>query len=186
VRAILESYSKEILDSASDQFLDLVVGVRLQIISARELVKLLPKAKRLGYQKTGIIEDEDGVHPIQEANEPTRLKPNGIENPKPRASIAGKRRSLSMASTQPPPQIVRTQPKSGETSLSRYTHTSMLPIPKGLLLPRKQMATAFGAYRCCGYAGLGINSCQDCWETGRKGVLKDQIRSAGRSSCCEV
>lgn len=58
VCAILESYGKEILESASDQFLDLAVGVRLQTISARELVKLLAKANRLGYQETDIVDDE--------------------------------------------------------------------------------------------------------------------------------
>jgi hypothetical protein len=49
VRTILESYGKEILESASEQFLNLAVEVRLQTISARELVKLLAKANRLGY-----------------------------------------------------------------------------------------------------------------------------------------
>jgi hypothetical protein len=34
--SILESYGKEILESASEQFLDLAVEVRLQTISARE------------------------------------------------------------------------------------------------------------------------------------------------------
>jgi hypothetical protein len=49
VRAILESYGKEILESASEQFLDLAIEVRLQIIGASELVKLLAKANRLGH-----------------------------------------------------------------------------------------------------------------------------------------
>ena len=100
--AILESYGKEILESASDQFLDLAVRVRLQTISARELVKLLAEAKRLGYQETDIIDDEDGACPVQEANAGSPSKPNGIETPKPRAAIASQRRPLSTASTQPP------------------------------------------------------------------------------------
>jgi hypothetical protein len=103
VRSILNAYSKEILKSASDQFLNLAVRVRLQTISARELVKLLAKAKRLGYQKTDIIDDEDGVRPVQKANTGSPSKPNGIETPKPWATVADQRRPLSTASTQPPP-----------------------------------------------------------------------------------
>jgi hypothetical protein len=103
VRAILESYSKEILESASDQFLDLAIGVRLQTISARGLVKLFAKEKRLRYQATDIIDNEDGVRPTQEANAGSPSKPNGIETPKPQATIAGQRCPLSTASTQPPP-----------------------------------------------------------------------------------
>jgi hypothetical protein len=99
VRAILESYGKEILESASDQFLDLAIGVRLQTISARELVKLLAKAKRLGYQETDIIDDEDGVRYVQEANAGSPSEPNGIETPKPRATITGQRLPPSTAST---------------------------------------------------------------------------------------
>ena len=40
VRTILEAYGKEILESASEQFLDLALEMRLQTISARELGKL--------------------------------------------------------------------------------------------------------------------------------------------------
>ena len=66
-------------------------------------MKLLAKAKRLGYQEIDIIDDEDGVRPVQEANAGSPSKPNGIETPKPQATIAGQRRPLSTASTQPPP-----------------------------------------------------------------------------------
>ena len=58
VRAILESYGKEILESASDQFPDLAVEVRLRIIGARELVKLFAKAKKLRYEETDIDDDK--------------------------------------------------------------------------------------------------------------------------------
>jgi translation initiation factor 6 (eIF-6) len=59
VCVILESYSKEILESISEQFLDLAVEVRLQTISASQLVKLLAKVNRLGYQETDIDDDEN-------------------------------------------------------------------------------------------------------------------------------
>jgi hypothetical protein len=59
VRAILESYGREILESASDEFLDLAVGVRLQTIDARELVKLLAKAK--GLSAPQVLSTQDAV-----------------------------------------------------------------------------------------------------------------------------
>jgi hypothetical protein len=64
VRAILEAYSKEILESASEQFLDLALEVQLQTISARELVRLLAKANRLKYQETNTVDDENSAPPV--------------------------------------------------------------------------------------------------------------------------
>ena len=81
VRAILESYGKEIFESASEQFFDLAVEVRLQTISVRELVKLLAKANRLGYQETDIFEDENGSRPVQGGNANSRSKPDAIGTP---------------------------------------------------------------------------------------------------------
>jgi hypothetical protein len=71
------------------------------------------------------------------------------------------------------PQIVGTQLKPGETTLSRRTHTSMLPIRKGLLLPRKQVATAFGAYSVLWVYRIGCQQLLGLLGTRRKGVLKD-------------
>jgi hypothetical protein len=105
VRAILESYGKEILESASEQFLDLAVEVRLQTIGASELVKLLAKANRLGYQETDIVDDENGARPVQGGNANSRSKPGAIGTAigtaKPPAAIAGQRRPRSIAPSQP-------------------------------------------------------------------------------------
>jgi hypothetical protein len=101
VRAILESYGKEILESASEQFLDLAVEVRLQTISARELVKLLAKANRLGYQETDITDDENGARLVQGGNANSRSKPDAIGTPKPPGAFAGQCRPHSTASSQP-------------------------------------------------------------------------------------
>ncbi|KAH7378856.1 hypothetical protein BKA64DRAFT_728065 [Cadophora sp. MPI-SDFR-AT-0126] len=64
VRTILKAYGKEILESASEQFLDLALEVRLQIIRLRELAKLLTKANRLGYQENDTVDDENSASPI--------------------------------------------------------------------------------------------------------------------------
>jgi hypothetical protein len=128
----------------------IAVEVRLQTISARELVKLLAKANRLGYQETDIVNHENGARPIQGGNANSRSKPDAIGTPKLLGAIAGQCRPHSTASSQPLSlEMSRTAnrtniAKSCETSLSRQTHISM---PKGLLLPGRKVATAFRAYR---------------------------------------
>jgi hypothetical protein len=62
VHAILETYNKDILKSVSDQFLDLVIKLRLKTISIRDLVNLLAKAKRLNYSKTDVINNKEAVY----------------------------------------------------------------------------------------------------------------------------
>jgi len=136
VRSILDAYSKEILKSASDQFLDLAVGVRLQTIGAKGLVKLLAKAKRLGYQETDIIDDEEGVCPVQEANAGSRSKPNEIETPKPRATLASQRRPLS--STQPP--SLEESRTSNRTNTSQVRRDESLSANAHLTAPNTQRA----------------------------------------------
>jgi hypothetical protein len=131
VRAILEAYGKEILESASEQFLDLALEVRLQTISARELVKLLAKANRLGYQETDTVDDENGAPPIQGGNANSRSKPNAIGTPKPPGAIAGQCRPHSATSSQPlslekarapnhtnTAQVLRDEPLSANTHLN--------------------------------------------------------------------
>ncbi|PMD58394.1 uncharacterized protein K444DRAFT_431779 [Hyaloscypha bicolor E] len=83
------------------------------------------------------------------------------------------------------PQIVRTQPKSGETSLSWRTHPSIPPIPKGPLFPKKQVATALGAYRVLRVYRMGCQQLLGLLGNRQKG-FKDRIGSAGRNSCWEV
>jgi len=101
VRVILESYSKEILESTSEQFLDLAIEVRLQTISVSQLVKLLTKANRLGYQETDIDDDENSARPIQGGNTNTRLKPDVTGTLKLPTTITGQCRPHSIALSQP-------------------------------------------------------------------------------------
>ncbi|KAH9203979.1 hypothetical protein DL95DRAFT_398890 [Leptodontidium sp. 2 PMI_412] len=131
VRTILEAYGKEILESASEQFLDLAVEVRLQTISARELVKLLAKANQLRCEETDIIDDENGAHPVQGGNANSRSKPDAIGIPKPPGAIAGQCRPHSASSSQPlslkktrapnhtnTAQVLRDEPLSANTHLT--------------------------------------------------------------------
>ena len=70
-RTILNIHGKEILECATNQFLDLAMVLRLETISARDLVHLLAKAGRLGYRETDVIEDDAGdplVHEVHEGS----------------------------------------------------------------------------------------------------------------------
>ena len=115
VRAILESYGKEILESTSDQFLDLAVGVRLQTLSTRELVKLLARRKGLGIRRRISSTTKTVSVPPR-----TRMQVHGRSPTGSKSQSHGLRLPASDAlpSKSLEPQIVRTQPKSGETSLS--------------------------------------------------------------------
>ena len=136
VRAILETYGKEILESASEQFLDLALEVRLQTISTRDLVKLLAQANRLGYQETDTVDDEDGASPAQGGNANARSKPDAIGTQKSPGAIAGQimrpiicvhfatsSQPLSLEKTRAPnhtntAQILRDGPFSANTHLN--------------------------------------------------------------------
>ncbi|KAH7379008.1 hypothetical protein BKA64DRAFT_687098 [Cadophora sp. MPI-SDFR-AT-0126] len=131
VRTILEAYGKEILESASEQFLDLAIEVRLQTISARELGKLLAKANRLGDQETDTVDDKNGTPPVQGGNANSRSKPGAIGTPKPPGAIAGQRGPHSATSSQPlslkkarapnhtnTAQVLRDEPLSANTHLT--------------------------------------------------------------------
>jgi hypothetical protein len=185
VRAILESYGKQILESASDQFLDLAVRVRLQTISERELVKLLAKAKRLGYQETDIIDDEDGVRPVQEANAGSRSKPNGIETPKPRATIAGQRRPFSTASTQPPsleesraPNRTNTAQVRRDESLSANAH---LNAPNTQSAAPSEKAGGYSIRGIQGVAGMQDGASTAARTAGKHGEREcSKTRSGAR------
>ncbi|KAI9745588.1 MAG: hypothetical protein M1818_001122 [Claussenomyces sp. TS43310] len=96
VHSILEAYDKDILEFASDQFLDLAVAIRFKSIDARELVGISAEAERLGYSKTDIIDDEELVC----KGSPSRLDASGPS--KPPATIDGQCYSISKASSQLP------------------------------------------------------------------------------------
>merc|ERR1712000_802142 len=188
VRAILESYGKEILESASEQFLDLAVEVRLQTISARQLVKLLANANRLGYQETDIVDDENGARPVQGGNANSRSKPDATRTPKPPTAIAGQCRPHSTTPSQP--LSLEKSRAPNRTNTAQALRDKPLSVDAHLNAPDAQSAAPSGKEggysikSIQGVAGVqdGINSCWDCWETGTKGVLNGRIRS----SCSEV
>jgi hypothetical protein len=101
-RSILVAFGKEILEFASDEFLDLALELRLKTINACELVKLLAKADRLGYGDMDTIDDDDDVSPAQEACEGSRSGLEVIGAPKSPSEIAGPLHRHPTASPQSP------------------------------------------------------------------------------------
>jgi hypothetical protein len=65
-RTILDPHGGQILEYASDQFLDLAVSRRLKSINARDLINLLANAERLGYIDTDIVDHDETVHTVYE------------------------------------------------------------------------------------------------------------------------
>ena len=63
-RTILDAHGREILDCASDQFLDLALSRRLKTIKARELVCLLVRAERLRYSEIDVVNYDKTACPV--------------------------------------------------------------------------------------------------------------------------
>lgn len=57
-RTILDEHGRKILNFASMEFLDRAMALRLQTIGAKDLVKMLAGADRLGFSETGVISDD--------------------------------------------------------------------------------------------------------------------------------
>lgn len=73
---ILEEGQERILEVASEhykEFLDQAMAIRLESISAKDLVAVLAKARRLGYDEMDLVEADEMVVPVErpEANEPS-------------------------------------------------------------------------------------------------------------------
>ena len=54
----LDEVADDILDKASDYFLDRALEKRLRTIDARSLINALARAERLGYESSDILEDQ--------------------------------------------------------------------------------------------------------------------------------
>jgi hypothetical protein len=119
VHSILQAYSKEILEYASDQFLDLAVAIRLKTIGARELVGLLAEAE------ADIIDDEDYDDQVKAAWESPRSSLDAIRTSKPPATIDVQCRPVSTAPSQSSSLGRTTSPKMHEHSPPRRRRVSL-------------------------------------------------------------
>jgi hypothetical protein len=81
-RTILDEHGEDILEHASDQFLDLVMSRRLKTIKAEDLVCMLARADRLGYSEVDIFHDDnETVNTIHEAQRIARICLDATSNP---------------------------------------------------------------------------------------------------------
>jgi hypothetical protein len=81
------------------------------------------------------------------------------------------------------PQIVRTQPKSCEASLSRQSNISMSEC---LLLPGRKVTTTFRAYRVLRIYKMKYQQLLELLGNRDNGSAQGPDPDGDRSSCCEV
>ena len=63
---LVEAYCEQLIKAASNEFLDLAMATRLKTINAKDLVVMLAKAERLGYEEQDIVdEEEEDVVPLE-------------------------------------------------------------------------------------------------------------------------
>lgn len=130
----MEDHGEKILEVATDEFLDRAMEVRLKTIGAKELVALLAKAKRLGYDEQDVVDEEEDVTPVQnELVEDSGLDFEDIPRPAPIEPIE------PVVVNRPDPLLVREFKIALDTAVaigSPY-HPSAAPasIPQNMNLP---------------------------------------------------
>ena len=85
MRKILDTHGKEILESASEQFLTLALEKRLETLPPGDLLKLL--TNRIGCQKSDGMDDEFGAPAVLRGNANARSKLNEPKTSKPLGAI---------------------------------------------------------------------------------------------------
>ena len=65
----LEEYADKFLQVASPEFLDRAMEIRLATINAKDLVAILAKAKRLGYDEMDVVDENEDVMPAEEESD---------------------------------------------------------------------------------------------------------------------
>jgi hypothetical protein len=176
VRSILQAHGKEILEFASDQFLDLAVAIRLKTIGARELVGLLAEAERLGYGKADIIDDNDYDGQVQVACESPRSSLDAIRTSKPPATIDVQCHSVSTAPSQPSSLEELRAPK--RTSTARVREGESLAMNQHVNTPDTHGSAALEKEHSCSVQSIqGVISMRNRIQTiagsaGRQGQRK--------------
>ncbi|KAI2471201.1 hypothetical protein F4781DRAFT_387664 [Annulohypoxylon bovei var. microspora] len=146
----LDELADEILDKASDYFLDSALERRLKTIDARSLINALARAERLGYENSDIIED----HKDQESNfNPTPAlfdpSPHPVAEPPPRLQHRSSLPSLQQGRGPPPVlqcplcwrKFENTQPY--EYHVQKQVCTKQPPSKEGFPLACKHCGAGF-------------------------------------------
>lgn len=161
-RSILDTHGQGILQCASDQFLDQAITLRLGSINTRDLVSLLAKAGRLGYNDTDIVEGDalDGLAYEADGGPQLRLathsasKMPDVERDQGRDSTAselsppGAYRPKRQKKNQEGPRLRRTRAyltRPGQTTLSKDSGNNAKQRWEGMRMqdkaPRSYMAS---------------------------------------------
>jgi hypothetical protein len=77
LKRVMAERGSQLLAVATPEFLDQAMKLRLESISAKELVALLAGARRLGYDEMDLVDEDEVVMPVGEAQEPSNGPVNG-------------------------------------------------------------------------------------------------------------
>lgn len=135
VRA-MEDHGDRMLEVASDEFLDRALEARLKTIEANDLVALLAKTKRLGYDEQDDVDEEEDVVPAQgEIVEDLEPDIEEIPNPESRDAIMVDR-SDSLLEEQNRDAL------EAATAIAAPYHPSipLAPLPQNMNLPTRRKA----------------------------------------------
>lgn len=82
---LVEAYGEQLIKAANNEFLDLAMAARLRTIAAKELVFMLAKAERLGYEEQDVVDEEDeDVVPLEKRlSEDASQEADRVAHPKP-------------------------------------------------------------------------------------------------------
>jgi hypothetical protein len=100
-RTILDAHGRQILEYASDQFLDLAMARRLETIKAGDLVSMLAKADRLGHSEVDVVDDDETVRPVHESPGIALSRVNAISTSTPPGDMVSQSGSDSTDSPRP-------------------------------------------------------------------------------------
>jgi hypothetical protein len=132
----MEDHGDKMLEVASNDFLDRAIEKRLQTIDAKELVALLAKAKRLGYDEEDVVdEEEDVVPPQDEVAQDSGPDFEEIPNPEPRDTTMVDR-------SDPLLEEQNRNALEAATAIAAPYHPSFPPasLPQNLNLPTRRKA----------------------------------------------
>ncbi|KAI1454377.1 hypothetical protein F4805DRAFT_439854 [Annulohypoxylon moriforme] len=146
----LDELADEILEKASDYFLDCALERRLKTIDARSLINALARAERLGYENSDVIEDhkedESNFNPTPALFDPS---PHPVADPAPRLQHRPSLPSLQQGRNLPPilqcplcwRKFESTQPY--EYHVQKQVCTKQPPNKEGFLLSCKHCGAGF-------------------------------------------
>jgi hypothetical protein len=138
---VVEEYGDRLLQAANEDFLDQVVEARLKTIGAKELVAMLAKTKRLGYDEEDIVDEEEDVLPAQETQEEEELEVEEVSPPVAQDTV--------MTGTHQSDSLLEEQNRNRAAAAAAQAAVSLAPMQQRVDLPtRRKSSKSSGKFVC--------------------------------------